>query len=379
VAERPEPLPEPKGQILLVDDSTTARLLLGNGLKGEGWEVTEAESGKDALRLIRRETYDAVVCDLQMPELDGFAVLAEIKQIDSTVPVVAIADGDQAALVLRAVREGAFDVVNKKGGDRRHLLGAVEHAVAHGKMLRENLRLNMELEMRVAEVEEQKKLILEETEKSERLLNSILPRAIAEKLKGRSLSHFAERYQDVTVLFADISGFSGLAAGRSAGALIDLLDAVFNIFDDLVDRHGCEKIKTIGDAYMAAAGVPIPHMDHAQVVADLALDMIAAIRQRGEELAPNLDVRIGINSGPVIAGVIGRKKPIFDLWGETVNLASRMEAHGIPGKIQVAEGAFRLLERSYRCEERGVIEVKGHPAQRTWFLTGKKGRASKFG
>jgi adenylate cyclase len=362
-----------RGQLLLVDDSNMPRLMMANGLKAAGWGVKECASGAEALRLLRRETFDTVVCDLAMPEMDGFVVLAKAKEADPTLPVVVMLDReDDSQTVIRAVREGAFDVVDKKGADRRHLLSAVEHAVAHGRMLRENIRLNLELEMRVAETEEQKQLILEETRKSERLLMSILPKPIAERLKGKTLRSFADSYPDVTVLFADITGFSRLAAARNAGQLIDLLDEVFNLFDDLADRHGCEKIKTIGDAYMAAAGVPIPQMDHAQVVGELAIGMLQAIAPKIVSTGGDFNLRIGIHSGPVIAGVIGRKRPAFDLWGETVNIASRMEMHGVAGRIQVSDATHALLERRYDFDPRGEIDIKGHQKMKTWFLLGRK-------
>jgi len=348
-------------------------VLLGNGLRGSGWDVKEAAGGQEALRLLQRETFDVVVCDAAMPDVDGFQVLGAIKKSDPTLPLVMLIDKEDGALVLRAVREGSFDVVNKGGADRRHLLAAVDHAASHGRMLRENLRLNLELEMKVAEVEEQKTLILEETRRSERLLTSILPKPIAERLKGAPLRSFADSYPDVSVLFADITGFSGMAAKSAPALLLRILEDVFNSFDDIVDYHGCEKIKTIGDAYMVAAGVPTPQMDHAQVIAECALSMIQAMAPKINESDGQFNVRIGVASGPVIAGVIGRKKPAFDLWGETVNLASRMESHGIPGRIQVTQSTFDLLGHRYDFEPRGTIDVKGHGEMPTWFLVGRKG------
>ena len=363
----------PKGLVLLVDDAGAARVLLGNGLRASGWNVKEAAGGQEALRQLQRETFDVVVCDAGMPEVDGFQVLAEIKKSDPTLPFVMLIDKEDGALVLRAVREGAFDVVNKGGADRRHLLAAVDHAGSHGRMLRENLRLNLDLEMKVAEVEEQKTLILEETRKSERLLTSILPKPIAERLKGAPLRSFADSYPDVSVLFADITGFSEMATKAAPAILLRLLEDVFNEFDDIVDYHGVEKIKTIGDAYMVAAGVPLEQMDHAQVVAECALSMIEAMAPKITESDGQFNVRIGISSGPVIAGVIGRKKPAFDLWGETVNLASRMESHGVPGRIQVTQSTYELLQRRYEFQPRGEIEVKGHGMLPTWFLLGRQG------
>jgi len=181
-----------------------------------------------------------------------------------------------------------------------------------------------------------------------------------------------EHFPAVTILFADIVGFTELAMRIPPADLVEQLNGIFSAFDELVDRHGLEKIKTIGDAYLVAGGVPMPRPDHAVAVAEMALDICEALRCFNALRGTSLDIRIGINSGPVVAGVIGTRKFVFDLWGDAVNTASRMESHGEPGRIHVTEGTFRLLQDKYDFAERGTIPVKGKGLMRTYFLLGRK-------
>jgi class 3 adenylate cyclase len=218
-----------------------------------------------------------------------------------------------------------------------------------------------------AELARQHELLRQEQAKSERLLLNILPAPIAERLKQDS-GIIADAFGDVTVLFADIVGFTELSARTPPGALVGLLNDLFSRFDELSARYGAEKIKTIGDAYMVCAGLPVERPDHADAIAALALDMQQAMAAFNAEHGTTLEVRIGINSGPVVAGVIGLRKFIYDLWGDTVNTASRMESHGMPGTIQVTEETYRRLRGRYAFEARGTIAVKGKGDTRTYFL-----------
>ncbi len=222
-----------------------------------------------------------------------------------------------------------------------------------------------------AALEVEHKLLQAEREKSERLLVNILPAPIADRLK-RSSAAIADAFGEVTILFSDIVDFTKLSARTSPAELVAFLDEIFSLLDELAERHGIEKIKTIGDAYMAAAGLPAPRPDHAEAVAEMALDMRDSFAQlRGPDGNP-LRMRIGINSGPVVAGVIGRRKFIYDLWGDAVNLASRMESHGLAGEIHVSEETHRRLRDRYVFESRGTIHVKGKGELRTWLLTGRR-------
>jgi class 3 adenylate cyclase len=215
----------------------------------------------------------------------------------------------------------------------------------------------------------QQRTINEERARSERLLRNMLPEPIAERLK-RDPGAIADHFDDVTVLFADIVGFTPMSERLSPSRLILLLNSVFSAFDELARRHGLEKIKTIGDAYMVVGGAPAPRADHAAAIAVMALEMRDAAAQFGEG---GLALRIGLHSGPAVAGVIGTAKYSYDLWGDTVNTASRMESHGVPGEIHVSEACRAALAGQFVLEQRGVVEIKGKGPMQTWWL---KGRAS---
>ncbi len=211
-----------------------------------------------------------------------------------------------------------------------------------------------------------------EQKKSEKLLLNILPPSIAQRLKQKH-QPIADAFDDVTVLFADIVGFTELSSQIPPQELVQLLNLIFSAFDTLVEAYGLEKIKTIGDAYMVVGGLPQPRADHAEAIAALALDMQAEVARFNEETGCSLNIRIGINSGPVVAGVIGIKKFIYDLWGDTVNLASRMESHGEPGQIQITQSTYGLICDRYDIQPRGTIQVKGKGETVTYWVIGHKG------
>ncbi|NEQ23092.1 MAG: PAS domain S-box protein [Microcoleus sp. SIO2G3] len=209
-------------------------------------------------------------------------------------------------------------------------------------------------------------------EQTERLLVNILPSPIVDRLKEQP-GTIAEDFADVTVMFADIVGFTELSALTSPTEMVELLNAIFSKFDQLAEVHKLEKIKTIGDAYMVVGGVPKPQGNHAQAIAEMALDMQNAIANFHTESGKVLSLRIGINTGPVVAGIIGIKKFSYDLWGDVVNVASRMESHGLAGKIQVTTSTYERLKNQYLFHKRGVIPVKGKGEMTTYLLVGRKG------
>jgi adenylate cyclase len=212
-----------------------------------------------------------------------------------------------------------------------------------------------------------------EQEKSEGLLTNILPRSIAERLKVATRT-IADDFVSASILFADVVDFTPLAERLPPAEVVGILDQLFSRFDSLVERHGLEKIKTIGDCYMAAGGVPIPNADHARRAALLALDMKEASASSSVAGQSGLELRIGINSGPVVAGVIGAKRLLYDLWGDAVNTASRMESHSTPGEIQITRATYELLKDEFVCEPRGTIQIKGKGQMETWYLAGARSR-----
>jgi guanylate cyclase len=210
-----------------------------------------------------------------------------------------------------------------------------------------------------------------EQEKSEALLLNILPRPIAERLKAATQT-IADHFDATSILFADVVDFTPLAQRLPPVEVVGILDQLFSHFDALVERHGLEKVKTIGDCYMAAAGVPDPRPDHARKAALLALDMRDVVATSAVAGRPGLELRIGINSGPVVAGVIGTKRFLYDLWGDAVNTASRMESQGTPGEIQITRSTYDLLKDEFVCTRRGTIPVKGKGRMETWYLVGPR-------
>ena len=217
----------------------------------------------------------------------------------------------------------------------------------------------------VAQKDEALRLLDVERGKSDRLLLNVLPREVADILREENRT-IAEHYDEISVLFADPVGFTPLSERLTPSETVALLNDVFSHFDTLADRYGVEKIRTIGDAYMVAAGVPVPRPDHAHVLAAMALELNEFVTNRGG--SERLQLRLGIHSGPAVAGVIGQAKFQYDIWGDTVNTASRMESHGVPGQIQITEATQRLIDDAYVCSRRGPIEVKGKGTMETWFL-----------
>jgi adenylate cyclase len=207
----------------------------------------------------------------------------------------------------------------------------------------------------------------QEQAKAENLLLNILPRSIADKLKDQT-QRIADHFESASILFADVVDFTPWSEGLPPAEVVGYLDRLFSHFDELAERYGLEKIKTIGDCYMVAAGVPTPRPDHAHALALMALDMLEAMRSAEEVAHVGLELRIGINSGPVVAGVIGRKRFLYDLWGDAVNTASRMESHGTPGRIQITHATHELLADEFECEPRGTIAVKGKGEIEAWYL-----------
>jgi class 3 adenylate cyclase len=206
-----------------------------------------------------------------------------------------------------------------------------------------------------------------ERDKSEELLQNILPRSIADRLKSGE-ENIANHFESVTVLFADIVGFTQLSASKPAAEVVTMLNRIFSAFDIFSEQYHLEKIKTIGDAYMIVGGLPEPRSDHAEAVARMALEMLATVEFLSKTTNTPLSLRIGIHTGAAVAGVIGKKKFAYDLWGDTVNTASRMESHGQAGKIHVSQDVYNALKEKFVLEERGEIEIKGKGMMQTWFL-----------
>jgi adenylate cyclase len=345
------------GHILVVDDNRLNRLKLSHGLEQQGHVVASAENGQQALEMIRIHSFDLVLLDIVMPEMDGYQVL-ECMKGDNTlrdIPVIVISAVDEMDSIVKCIKMGAEDYLPKPFDPV--LLRARIGASLEKKWLRDQEQAHLwQLQL--------------EQEKSERLLLNILPQPIADRLKqGQGI--IADSFAEVTVLFADIVGFTALSADMSPTALIVLLNGIFSTFDRLAEQHGLEKIKTIGDEYMVVGGLPTPRPDHVEAVADMALDMQREIGEFTVDGQQPLHIRIGIHVGPVVAGVIGQRKFSYDLWGDTVNIASRMASHGLSDHTQVTTAVYEQLQDQYVFESRGIIQVKSKGEMVTYFLVGK--------
>jgi class 3 adenylate cyclase len=280
------------------------------------------------------------------------------------IPVIVISALDEMDSLVRCIEMGATDYLTKPFDPV--LLRARMNASLASKRLRDIEQAHM-------------REIQRERERADQLLLNILPAPIAEQLKQDAAWNtqqapvtIAESFPEVTVLFADVVDFTRWAAHRSPRELLEVLNTVFSTFDKLAEKYNIEKIKTIGDEYMVASGLPIPRTDHAEAMADMALEMMAAYHDLAVIKHENLKLRIGMNSGPVIAGVIGVKKFIYDLWGDTVNTASRMQTHGEDDQIQVSPLVYERLRDQYIFTEKGQIQVKSKGYMFTYLLIGKK-------
>ena len=227
------------------------------------------------------------------------------------------------------------------------------------------------------EIDRAESALADEYERSESLLANILPAKVAQRLKDPHRDVIADRYDDASVLFADIAGFTQRASDSTPTELVRFLDGLYTRLDTLVDRHGLEKIKTSGDSYMVVSGVPEPRRDHLEALAVLALEMVEAVAALTDPKGQSVPLRIGLATGPVVAGVVGARKFFYDVWGDAVNVAARMESTDVVGRIQVPQNVYERLKDAFVLEERGMVDVKGKGAMRTWYLVGRRDPATR--
>lgn len=348
-------------RFLVADDSSLMRMALGRSLKGLGFEdITTVVNGKEAIERLLRESFDLILLDIEMPELNGFDVLEAMKSRQIVdIPVIVISGGSDAEDAIRCIEMGAEDYLPKSFNPV--LLRARVMNALNKKRLRDRDKLRLET------IRRQHEQVSREKELSETLLLNILPRGISERLKsGEDI--IADAHESVTILFADLSGFTAMSRMMPAGRLVTILNSIFSEFDRIMHRHSVEKIKTIGDCYMVAAGLPAGRDDHAAALVTVAFEMLQAVGAVNDAHGLNLKMRIGLNSGSVVAGVIGLRKFTYDLWGDAVNIASRMESTGETGRVHLSENTARLLPPSFELEERGAVDVKGAGSMLTYFV-----------
>jgi adenylate cyclase len=334
-----------EGSILVVDDSEENRELLVQRLTRLGYSVRAVESGQRALEVIAVQPVDLVLLDILMPGLDGFEVLRRLKADPARqhLPVIMLSAADEHDTAVRCIKLGADDFLPKPF-NATLLMARIGSSLSKKRLRDQETKFLQRLQAEQAT--------------SERLLLNILPGPIAQRLRqGETV--IADNFPEVTVLFADFVDFTRLSSGITPKALVSRLNEIFSAFDWLCERHGLEKIKMIGDGYMAVSGLPTPSTHHARAAAQLALAMQnEAARFSIGDNRP-LRLRIGLNTGPVVAGVIGTRKFAYDLWGDTVNLASRMQSHAPPGGILTTVSTYQQLRNEFAFRPGRLIRVKG--------------------
>ena len=335
------------GYVLVVDDEEQNRTLIRDPLEALGYHVEEAENGLQALQKIALRQPDVILLDLMMPKMDGFQVCRQLKGDSKTahIPILMVTALSERGDRLLGIQARANDFLNKPI-DIQDVTLRVGNAV-YTKRLYDQLQA--------------------ERAKSEQLLLNILPKPIAERIKNGE-SNIADSHPDVTVLVANLVGFTTLAAHIVPEQVVQLLNEVFSAFDLLVENLGLEKIKTIGDAYMVAGGLTIPRSDHVEAIAELSLNFQEEIDRINIQYDTSIRLRIGITTGPVVAGVIGRQRFAYDLWGNTVNLACRLESTGEAGKIQIAESTHERLINKYECSSSHPMDGKGLDQKSAYWL-----------
>jgi adenylate cyclase len=341
--------------ILIVDDNEDNRYTLQLLLEADGHErIASASGGAEAMSLIEKQKFSLVLLDMMMPDLNGDEVLRMIKSNPDTrdIPVVMISADTDTEKVSKCIELGADDYLPKPFNP------IILRARIGSALRRESLRL-LETEY-LSRVEQEKR-------HSETLLRNILPPEIASRLRnGESI--IADHYEDTTVLFADIVGFGKITARMKAYEIIGCLNQLFSEFDRLAEDAGVEKIKTIGDNYMAVAGVPIPRSNHARAATKLALDMINSARRLQSRLPVPFPIRVGLHSGPVMAGVIGTRRFAYDVWGDTVNIAARMEAASQPNRVLISAATAKVLGGDFVLDGPQKIATKEERVLEAFFV-----------
>jgi len=346
-ADTPDPLAV-SSHILVVDDNASNRDLLSRRLAREGYRVNRRREREAALTLTVAEGFDLVLLDLMMPGLSGFEVLCRLKADVRTshLPVVMISALDELDSAVRCIAAGAEDYLPKP---------------FNPVVLRARIGASLEKKRLLDELRAEK-------ERSEALLLNILPRSVVERMR-RGEMVIADRIPEATILFADLVDFTSVSAGLAPEQTVKLLGELFSEFDDLAMRHGLETIKTIGDGYMVTGGILDERPESAIAVAEMALSMLDAVKVASRTIDEELQLRIGIHTGgPVIAGVLGTHKIAYDVWGDAVNTAKRMETYGLPGSVHVSAFPGNRRGNAFRFESRESLHVKGKGPMETYFL-----------
>lgn len=336
-----------KSRILIVDDIEENLRVLTETLTEEGFYPLQAKSGERAIAIARKAQPDLILLDIKMPGMDGYETIGKLKEDPQTsgIPVIFISALNQIEDKVKGFKAGAVDYVSKPFQK--------EEVIA-----RVGTHLSLRQAHRKVEIEQ---------EKSERLLLNILPESVARELKDSGVSK-PQHFDNVTFFFSDFVGFTALSSEVEPEELIEQLNELFTEFDNIMEENGCERIKTIGDAYFAVSGMPTAHEDHAVNIVKAAMKILSFLETYREETGRSWQVRIGIHSGSAVGAIVGTKKYIYDVFGDSVNTASRMESNSEPGRINISQTTFELVKEQFNFEEREPVMVKGKGLMNMFFL-----------
>jgi class 3 adenylate cyclase/DNA-binding NarL/FixJ family response regulator len=372
--------------VLYVDDEENNLNSFRAALR-RNYNVFTALSGDEGIEILAKNDIHVVVTDQRMPNMTGVQFLQHIPSEQDNIRIILTGFSDIESII-EAINTGMVYRYIRKPWDKDELKITIDNAIETITLRRNNRKLISELQSsnehleekvkeRTLEVEKQKTIIEAGKAQSDKLLLNILPTEIAEELKrfGRS---YARKHEEVSVLFADIIGFTTIAEKLSAEKLVTQLDEIFRAFDNIVEKHDIEKIKTIGDAYMCAAGLPLADQENAVKAVNVALDMQQFMKGFALSLKiqnlPVFAIRVGIHTGPAVAGVVGIRKFAYDIWGDTVNLASQMEQHSEGGKINISGSTFALVKDHFTCTYRGKVAAKSKGEIDMYFVEDKIGQ-----
>ena len=354
--------PESRSRVLVVDDDEGNRDIIARLLQSEPYEMLLASSGDEALEILHKQNIDLLLLDVLMPGMDGIAVLRRLREDPACtdVPVIMLSGVDQINSVITCLELGARDYLSKPFHPVL-LKARLQSALEHRKLI-------LGVRTRAREVDDVLQQLREANSKGEAWLRSVLPAGAAEELL-QSGSVTPRYHEDVTIVFTDFVQFTTLCSNLSAYELVETLNEYFTEFDRIVKTFGLERLKTVGDAYIFVSGLTKRTPSHPIDAVLAAMDMLAFVSQRARR-APSWEMRVGVNTGPVVSGVVGTDRPAFDVWGDTVNLASRMVSSGKAGRINISEQAFQRIKDLFACESRGAIEIKGGRSMEMFFISG---------
>jgi class 3 adenylate cyclase len=354
----PDITPAAHRPTILVVDDTPQNLSLMSGLLEDHYTVKLAPSGARALKIAATNPPDLILLDIMMPEMDGYEVCRTLKANPAThdIPVIFVTAMHEIQNEEEGLEAGAVDYLTKP--------------ISPPIMLA-RVRGQLALKAAADRLREQNNLLEKERARARDLLHNILPAEVATELSETGKVR-PVRNESVSILFTDFSGFTQASATMPADRMVAELNDIFAAFDDICDELGVEKIKTIGDAFMAVAGLPKPCDDHAQRCTKAGLRMAEHLEKRNQEAAFKWAIRIGIHSGSVVSGVVGKRKYTFDIWGDAVNVASRMESSGEVGRVNISAYTYDLIRAEFNCEYRGKVEAKGKGPVDMYFVTGPK-------